>query len=273
MTTVLTIAGTDPDGGAGIQADLKTFAAFGVYGTSIITAVVAQNTLSVQDVHLLPALFVGKQIDAIMSDIPSTVWKIGMLGTEEIVQVVAKRAAKYNIEKLVIDPVMKAKTGGSLFATSAYDVFVSQLLPRTFVLTPNKDEAEIFTGIKIDSVETMKQAAVRLQQMGAKYVVVKGGHLPIASSVVDVLYDGKRFTEITGKYIRSKNTHGTGCAFASAIAASLAKGKSVEQSVRIAKYFVADAIIAGKDLKIGRGNGPINYFLFRGASYCLSWFC
>lgn len=246
MKTVLTIAGTDPDSGAGLQADLKTFAALGVHGTSVVTAVVAQNRKEVRAVHALPARFVGTQIDTIMADMPSVVWKIGMLANGSIVKIVAAKAKKHSIEKLVVDPVLKASSGGLLFAPSAIKILITKLLPRTFVVTPNVLEAEKLTGLTIGSLEDIKHAAVVLSKMGVKHVVIKGGHIVLGDTAVDILFDGKRIAVFSGPRLRAENAHGTGCAFASAIAAGLAKGKTVTQSVSMAKRYVLRLLSASK---------------------------
>lgn len=255
----MTIAGSDSSGGAGIQADLKTFAARGVYGMSVITAVTAQNTVGVQGVVALPAQFIGRQIDSVMSDIGADAIKIGMLANKETIDVVANRLQKYGTRLVVLDPVMIAKGGHALLKKDAQRALLKKLVPRAFVLTPNLHEARALTGLPINTIEDMRRAAVHLYEHGARNVVIKGGHLSGIAYAVDVLYDGKSFHEFSVKRIQTKNTHGTGCTFASAIAAELAKGEKIYKAVKIAKQYVTKAIEAGKDLHIGKGHGPLNH--------------
>ena len=261
MKKVLTIAGSDSGGGAGIQADLKAFAARGVYGMSALTAITAQNTVGVQGVFELPADFVAQQIDSVMEDIGADAWKTGMLSNAEIIQVVADRARHYQVERLVVDPVMVAKSGDPLLRPEAREALIEALLPLAYVITPNHHEAQVLTGLEIRTVEDMRRAAVAIHEMGARHVVVKGGHLPEASNAVDVLYDGQTFTELDAPRLETPNTHGTGCTFASAIAAELAKGHPVPEAVRIAKAYLTAALRAAVDLQIGHGHGPLNHFL------------
>ncbi len=266
MYKVLTIAGSDPCGGAGIQADLKTFFARGVYGLSAVTAVTAQNTVSLDGVFPLPAEFVKLQISSVMSDIGADVWKTGMLVNKKIVETVVEEAARYKIKQLVVDPVMVSKTVGRLLEKEALKSLVKKLLPLAAIVTPNIDEAKELTGLKITNVNEMKKAAVILHKMGAKNVLIKGGHLekihPSSliihhSIVIDILFDGKRFHEFTAPKINTQNTHGTGCTLASCIAAELAKGKNIKEAVGTAKNYVNVAIKKGQTLKIGKGHGPI----------------
>lgn len=261
MKKVLTIAGSDSGGGAGIQADLKAFAARGVYGMSALTAITAQNTVGVQGVFELPAEFVGQQIDSVMSDIGADAWKTGMLSNAEIIRVVAGRARRYKMERLVIDPVMVAKSGDPLLREEAREALVEALVPLAYVITPNHHEAQVLTGLDINTLEDMREAAAAIHEMGARNVVVKGGHLPGTADATDVLYDGREFTELDAPRIDTPNTHGTGCTFASAIAAELAKGNEVPAAVRIAKEYLTAALRAAVDLHIGQGHGPLNHFL------------
>ena len=258
---MLTIAGSDSGGGAGIQADLKAFAARGVYGMSALTAITAQNTVGVQGVFELPAEFVGQQIDSVMSDIGADAWKTGMLSNAEIIRVVAGRVRRYKMERLVIDPVMVAKSGDPLLREEAREALVEELVPLAYVITPNHHEAQVLTGLDINTLEDMRAAAAAIHGMGARNVVVKGGHLPGATDATDVLYDGREFTELDAPRIDTPNTHGTGCTFASAIAAELAKGNEVPAAVRIAKEYLTAALRAAVDLHIGHGHGPLNHFL------------
>lgn len=261
MKKVLTIAGSDSGGGAGIQADLKTFAARGVYGMSALTAITAQNTLGVQGVFELPAEFVGQQIDSVMNDIGADAWKTGMLANAEIIHVVAERARRYGVERLVVDPVMVAKSGDPLLRPAAQTALIQELLPLAYVVTPNHHEARALTGLAIHTVEDMRRAAAAIRAFGARYVVVKGGHLPAANDAVDVLYDGEQFVEFCAPRLNTANTHGTGCTFASAIAAELAKGYAVIEAVRHAKAYLTAALQAAATLHIGQGHGPLDHLL------------
>lgn len=261
MKKVLTIAGSDSSGGAGIQADLKTFAARGVYGMSALTAITAQNTLGVQGVFELPAEFVGQQIDSVMNDSGADAWKTGMLANADIIHVVAERARRYGVERLVVDPVMVAKSGDPLLQPAAQVALIQELLPLAYVVTPNHHEAQALTGLAIHTVEDMRRAAAAIRAFGARYVVVKGGHLPAASDAVDVLYDGQQFVEFRAPRVDTANTHGTGCTFASAIAAELAKGDTVIEAVRRAKAYLTAALQAAATLRIGKGHGPLDHLL------------
>lgn len=258
MYRALTIAGSDSGGGAGIQADLKTFAALGVYGMSALTAITAQNTVGVQGVFELPADFVGLQIDSVVTDIGVDAVKTGMLANAEIIAMVAAKVREHNLPNLVVDPVMVAKSGDALLREDAREMLVRELIPLAKVLTPNLHEARALTGIEIASVEQMREAARAIHELGAQNVVVKGGHLPGSEASVDILYDGHDFIEFAAPRIETRNTHGTGCTFASAIAAELAKGKSVPGAVRAAKEFITMAL--RHSLTLGRGHGPTNHF-------------
>ncbi len=261
MRKALTIAGSDSGGGAGIQADLKTFAALGVYGTSALTAITAQNTVEVREVFELPAAFVGQQIDSVMNDIGTDAWKTGMLSGAEIIATVADRIREYGVQRLVVDPVMVAKGGHPLLRPEARDTLVRELLPLAWVITPNHHEAEALTGTGIHTVADMRAAAAAIHGMGAAHVVVKGGHLPQSSDAVDVLYDGSDYTELRIPRVPTRNTHGTGCTFASAIAAELAKGKGAQDAVGKAKAYVTAALRTAASLAIGRGHGPLDHLL------------
>jgi len=258
MKRILTIAGSDSGGGAGIQADLKAITLLGGYGMSVLTALTAQNTVGVQAIHEVPTRFVEAQIDSVLSDIGADAIKTGMLANAEIVEVVAKKIRQYGMRKVVVDPVMVAKSGDSLLREDAQDALVKRLLPLSMVVTPNLPEASVLTGFKVNSVEGMKKAAHRIYALGAKHVVVKGGHL--RGMAIDILYDGRRFHEIESKRIETKNTHGTGCTFASAIATLLARGERVPEAVRKAKTFITLAIQSG--LPLGKGAGPTNPFAY-----------
>jgi len=261
MYKLLTIAGSDSGGGAGIQADLKTFAALGVYGMSVLAALTAQNTHGVEGVFTIPAAFVQQQIDAVMSDIGADAWKTGMLSDSDIIHVVAERAEHYGVSRLVVDPVMVSRSGDSLLQPSARDAIIQRLIPRAYVVTPNHHEAQVLTGMTIDTVADMREAATAIHSMGARYVVVKGGDMPGTSEAIDVLYDGQTHLDLHAPRINTRNTHGTGCTFASAIAAELTKGCTVEGAVRNAKAYINAAIQAAAMLKVGSGHGPLNHSL------------
>ena len=252
----MTIAGSDSGGGAGIQADLKTFAALGVYGTVTLTAITAQNTIGVTGVHEIPTDMIVAQMDAVMGDIGADAVKTGMLSSQEIVEVVAAQVAKHGIRSLVVDPVMVAKSGDALLRDDAVNAVCTKLVPLAAVVTPNIPEAEALTGTTIESDDDVREAARRIVSMGARTVVVKGGHRE--GPAADVLYDGSEFQVFTAPRINTVNTHGTGCTFASAVAAGLAQGKSVEEAVGQAKEYVTKAIRAS--FPIGQGHGPLNHF-------------
>ncbi len=252
MRRALTIAGSDSGGGAGIQADLKTFAALGVFGTSAITSVTAQNTVGVQGVHDLPPEFVGRQIVSVLEDIAIDAAKTGMLSSAAIIGVVAEKVKTYRIERLVVDPVMVAKSGDPLLRPDAVKALIEHLLPLALVVTPNLPEAKALTGLAIDGLEAMRQAARQIHGLGSRYVVVKGGHL--LGRAIDLLFDGKVFAELDAERIETPHTHGTGCVFSAAIAAHLAKGLAVPEAVAAAKNFVTAAIRHG--FPLGKGYGP-----------------
>lgn len=253
----LTIAGSDSGGGAGIQADLKTFAAMGVYGMSAITAVTAQNTIEVRDWLALPEALVAGQIDAVLSDIGADAAKTGMLANAAIIRTVADKVRAYGIERLVVDPVMVAKGGHKLLEDDAIEAMRRDLIPLALIVTPNVPEAEVLTGRRIESWDDMRAAAERIVAMGARAVVVKGGHLP-GNVSTDLYYDGAGFREYPAMRIDTKNTHGTGCTFASAIAAGLAKGIELPGTVALAKSYVTLAL--QHSYPLGHGHGPVHHF-------------
>ena len=253
---VMTIAGSDSGGGAGIQADLKTFAAMGTYGASVLTAITAQNTVGVAGVHEIPVEMVAAQIEAVLSDIGADAVKTGMLSSSDIIETVARELAHFRVDRLVVDPVMVAKSGDRLLREEAVDALRRSLLPLATVVTPNIPEAETLTEMSIESREDARRAAEKIVYMGAKSVVVKGGHLP--GPPVDLLYDGREFQEFSATRIETRNTHGTGCTFASAIAAGLAKGMDVTDAVMSAKEYVTEAI--RRSFNVGQGHGPLNHF-------------
>ena len=252
----LTIAGSDSSAGAGIQADLKTFAAFEVYGASAITAVTAQNTLGVTAVEELPAGMVAAQIDAVADDLGVAAVKTGMLSSASIIETVAERLVAHGLGVVVIDPVMVAKGGGRLLREDAVGALRELLLPLALVLTPNASEAEVLSGRPVTTMEEAKEAARAIRALGPRYVLVKGGHF--GEDAVDVLFDGERFTELPAKRVATTSTHGTGCTLSAAIAAGLANGKGVGEAVSDAKAYVTEAI--GRAFPVGAGHGPLNHF-------------
>lgn len=252
----LTIAGSDSGGGAGIQADLKTFTTLGVYGLSVLTSVTAQNTLEVSAIHDLPEQFVGLQFDAVMSDIGCDAAKLGMLSNEKIIETVAEKIDQYGIEKLVVDPVMRSKGGTALLRNST-ELLKKEILPRALVVTPNIPEAEILSSVSISNVSDMKTAAEKILSLGMKSVLVKGGHLAKDYPAVDIFFDGETFEELVSERIETKNTHGTGCTFSAAVCAFLAKGMPLSTSLENSKAFVTEAI--RNSLEIGKGHGPLNH--------------
>lgn len=257
----LTIAGSDSGGGAGIQADLKTFAALGVFGMSALTAITAQNTVGVQGVHELPAEFVGQQIDSVMSDIGADAWKTGMLSNAEIIAVVAAKARQYRVENLVIDPVMVAKSGDPLLRPEARQALIEALVPLATVVTPNLHEARVLSGMeRIRTLEDQRSAARAIHRLGPRNVVVKGGHLPGSDQSIDVLFDGRELHEFSTPRVETRNTHGTGCTFASAIAAELAKGYQVHEAVERAKAYLYAILERSVHLQLGTGYGPLSHF-------------
>jgi len=253
----LTIAGSDSGGGAGIQADLKTFAAFGVFGMSAITAVTAQNTVGVQAVHGVPLDIIESQLESVMSDIGADAAKTGMLGTVEVVELVAKCVLGLGIPNLVVDPVMVAKSGDVLLSESAREAVRTALLPLATVVTPNLPEAEALIGRPVRNVDEMRAAARELHGLGVRWVIVKGGHLPESEDAVDLVYDGRDFTELRAPRTPSRNTHGTGCTFSAAIAAGLAAGREPLDAIRSAKAYISAAIESAPE--IGHGHGPTNH--------------
>jgi len=260
MKKVLTIAGSDSGGGAGIQADLKTFSARGVFGMSAITALTAQNTIGVQGVYEIDPEFVGKQIDSVMNDIGADVWKTGMLSNAQIIKVVANRAQKFEVTRIVVDPVMVAKSGDPLLKQEARHSLITELLPRAYIVTPNLHEAQVLTGIKIATIDKAKEAAIKINEMGAQNVIIKGGHMNMDDESVDLLYNGDSFIEFHANRINTENTHGTGCTFASAIAAEIAKNEDLIKAIHIAKAYLTAAIKEADKLQVGDGHGPTNHF-------------
>lgn len=257
MKNVLTIAGSDSSGGAGIQADLKTFCALGTYGMSVITAVTAQNTLGVTGVEEISPRMVAAQIDAVFQDIRVDAVKIGMVSSVDIIKTIASKLREYKAKNIVVDSVMVSKSGHHLLRPEARDVLIEELLSLAHVVTPNLMEAEVLTSIEISSIEHMEQAARAIHSMGPANVLVKGGHLE-GDEAVDILFDGKNFAYYKSKRIDTKNTHGTGCTLSSAIAAYLAKGYQVKEAVKKAKDYITVAI--KHSIELGKGAGPTHHF-------------
>lgn len=259
--TVLTIAGSDSGGGAGIQADIKAISAMGCYAASAITAITVQNTLGVQAVHPVPLDILRGQIDAVLSDIGADAVKIGMLHSSEVVILVAEMIEKYGITNVVLDPVMVSTSGHRLIEEDAVEVIKSRLLPLARVITPNVPEAEILAGCKIAGEDEFEAIARRLSDNGNVSVLMKAGHLS-GDSLVDYLYNAEddTITRLQSKRVQTKNTHGTGCTLSSAFAAALAKGEGLTVAATSAKRYIEQAIISGADYEIGGGHGPVNHF-------------
>jgi hydroxymethylpyrimidine/phosphomethylpyrimidine kinase len=256
MPKALTVAGSDSGGGAGIQADLKTFAALGVYGTSALTAVTAQNTQEVVAIAEVPEEVVAAQIDAVLEDIGADAAKTGMLSSASIIATVADRLEAWGVTNLVVDPVMVAKSGDRLLQIEAIDELRSTLLPLALVVTPNLPEAEVLSGRTIQTEEDARQAAAAIAALGPRYVVVKGGHRRDAP--IDIVYDGRDYVDLPADRIETPNTHGTGCTFSAAIAAHLARGATPMQAITAAKEFVTAALRAS--YRVGNGHSPVNHF-------------
>ena len=255
VKTALTIAGSDSGGGAGIQADLKTFSALGVFGMSALTAITAQNTRAVTAVFELPSDIVAAQIDAVVTDIGADAVKTGMIANSELIRVVAEKVRQHGLRTFVVDPVMIAKSGDRLLREEAVRALREELIPLATVVTPNLPEAEVLVGRSVATLDQMRAAAADIVRLGARSVVVKGGHLD--GDPIDVFYDGQRYLELSARRVETTSTHGTGCTFASAIAAGLAKGAPPLDAIRRAKEFVTRAIETS--FAIGRGHGPTNH--------------
>jgi hydroxymethylpyrimidine/phosphomethylpyrimidine kinase len=253
----LTIAGSDSGGGAGIQADLKTFSAYRVFGMSVITAVTAQNSVGVQGVENLAPAFVAQQLRSVLEDLGVDAAKCGMLSVAPIIDAVAGVLGEHPIDKLVVDPVMVAKSGDALLQPDAVAALIRRILPLALVVTPNLSEAEVLSGITVSNRDEMEEAARRIGKLGARHVLVKGGHLK--GDAVDILWNGREMTAFQATRIESSNTHGTGCTLSAAIAAGLAKGRPLGEAVREAKAYVTKAIREG--FALGRGVGQLRHFL------------
>lgn len=257
MKRILTVAGSDSGGGAGIQADLKAITVLGGYGMSVITALTAQNTMGVQGVHAVPIDFIARQLDSVLSDIGADAVKTGMLATPEIVETVSDGIKRYNIKILVVDPVMVAKSGDTLLGEDARETLKSVLLPLATVVTPNLPEAMVLCKSSVDTIDEMHDAARRIHDLGPPYVVIKGGHMQ--GRPVDLLFDGENFHTFDAPRLNQRNTHGTGCTFSAALATNLANGLAIVDAVGKAKEFITRAIAAGLD--IGSGHGPTNPYI------------
>lgn len=257
MKVALTIAGSDSSGGAGIQADIKTFQAHGVFGMSAITAVTVQNTQKVYDIQEIRPQIVSGQIQCLFDDITIHAVKVGMVAGIELIEAIAHTLRENTLPPVVVDPVMISKSGYHLLKQDAQEALIKHLFPLATVLTPNIHEAQAFIKKDIRTIDDMKEAARQILQMGAEKVVVKGGHME-GQAATDILYDGNSFKELTGRRFDTKNTHGTGCTFSSAIAANLALGKDFFDAVTLAKQYITGAIEHA--LNIGKGHGPTNHF-------------
>ncbi len=258
MKQVLTIAGSDSGGGAGIQADLKTMTVHGVYGASVITAITAQNTLGVQGVKVLKPSVVASQLDSVLSDLSINAVKTGMLVTEGIIKVVSDKIKEYEMDNLVVDPVMVATSGDLLLSEEAIGSLREDLIPLATIITPNLNEAKVLAGKSCNDSYSLEELAQELYQLGAEYVLVKGGHTD-DSKARDVLYDGSRFINFTARRIDTKDTHGTGCTLSSAISTNLALGYDVEDAIKRSKDFITEAIKSG--CKVGQGYNPVNHLV------------
>lgn len=258
---VLTIAGSDSGGGAGIQADLKTISANGCYAMSVITALTAQNTVGVHAIHPVPVDFVRQQMEAVLTDIGVDAVKIGMLFSPELIRCVAGQLDRFEVEKIVLDPVMVATSGDILLQDEAIGALKEYLVPRAGIITPNLPEAEVLLGHKIQTSAEVSLAAVELAELGCANILIKGGHLEDRASD-DLLYLGaqQRSVILQGERIKTRNTHGTGCTLSSAVASFMARGEGVEGAVRLAKEYISGAVKGGAAYRIGQGHGPVHHF-------------
>lgn len=264
IPNALTIAGVDPSGGAGVLADVKAFSALGAYACAVIAALTAQNTREVTGIHPVPADFVGKQIDTLFADVGVDSVKIGMLGTAPIARAVADALARWKPARVVLDPVMVAKSGDALLAREAVAMLKDALLPLAMVITPNLPEAGVLLGERApETVKEMYRACERLRRLlpddGGRWVLLKGGHLS-GPEALDLLHDGDRMIELPAKRIETRNTHGTGCTLSSAIAALLPQRATVPDAVREAKDYLTRALVASSELRVGNGHGPVHHF-------------
>lgn len=263
IPNALTIAGVDPSGGAGVLADVKAFSALGAYGCAVIAALTAQNTRAVTGVHPVPPEFIAEQLDTLLGDVRIAATKIGMLGGRAVIERVAERIAHWRLAPVVLDPVMVAKSGDALLEKSAVGALREALLPHATIITPNLPEAGVLLGERApESMKEMRRAAERLRLLlpgDARWVLVKGGHLPGAEAL-DLLHDGDRMIELTAPRVASRNTHGTGCTLSAAIAALLPQTADVPAAVRRAKAYLTHAIAQAEQLAVGSGHGPVHHF-------------
>lgn len=255
--TTLTIAGSDSCGGAGVQADVKTMSALGCYAATAITAITVQNTLGVTAVHAVPPEIVAGQIRVVMDDIKPRAVKVGMVNDTATIIAIADALKDYDVEHIVVDPLMVATSGSRLMQDDAVEVFCKQLLPLATLLTPNIPETEVLSGITVSDKESMDSAALRILQLGCSNLLVKGGHLE--GKKIDRLY-GEEEREYVGENVVTRNTHGTGCTLSSAITSFLAQGLPVDEAIGAAKEWLTKALRAGADVEIGKGHGPVNHF-------------
>lgn len=257
----LTVAGSDSGGGAGIQADIKTFSALACFGMSAITALTAQNTHSVTGIFPVPPEFIGLQIDAVLSDIGADAVKIGMLHSPEVIETVADRLSHWNCKNIVLDPVMVSKSGDKLLQDDAAHALKSVLIPKAFIITPNLPEASVLLSREVKTQEDMTEAVKELADLGCPNVLLKGGHLS-GNTSTDLLFQKNKasLTELHNERIDTPNSHGTGCSLSSAICALLARGMDIESAVHQAKAFISAALTAGAEYKIGQGHGPVHHF-------------
>lgn len=260
MKRILTIAGSDCSGGAGIQADLKTMTVHQAYGASVITAITAQNTLGVQEVKILTCQEIASQLDSVLRDLEISALKTGMLANSEIIELTAAKIKDYSLSNLVVDPVMVATSGDLLLKKEAVESYKRELFPLAEIITPNLHEAQVLAGREGESDPDPYYLAEKLFEYGSNYVLIKGGHLKAKikeKKAVDLLFDGRDFYKFEAEYIETKNTHGTGCTLSAAIAANLAAGMTVEKAVKNAKTFITGAI--KNSFKVGEGNSPVNH--------------
>ncbi len=256
---VLTIAGSDSGGGAGIQADLKTFSAHSIYGMTVLTSITAQNTKEVTAVHDLPLSIIEAQLDAVFSDFEVTAVKTGMLSNSDIIHTVSKKLVEHQAKNLIVDPVMVSKSGYPLLQNEAIQALKTYLIPMALLLTPNIHEAELLAEMKIQKLAEARQAAKVIHNLGCKNVLIKGGHL-LEKPAMDLLYDGRFFRMYPGEFIETNHTHGTGCTYASAITSNLAKGMALHDAIDASKRYITAAI--RHSIAVGHGNGPTNHFYF-----------
>ncbi len=256
---VLTIAGSDSSGAQGAQADLKTFEARNVYGMSALTLVTAQNSLGIQSLHMLPLEMIAQQIDSVFTDMGADAVKTGLLLNADVIRLVADKMAQYHVTALVVDPVMVAGDGRRMVDAAAETAYVEALFPKALIITPNLDEAGLLTHRTLSVPGDMYVAAHTLFEMGPRYVLIKGGHAAPSSEVIDLLYDGTNFYEFRAARIETRNARGTGCTFASAIAAEIAKGREVPAAVELAKHYVTRALKAAESWHVGTGRGTVDH--------------